>query len=995
LGLYNSWLTFGLNLENNVEYEIVSIEEGGSTFNLDVSVSGDSLIVPLGPYKRLPGGASPGLIGEFVSPIETRNSNGVSKYWFDPYNKSNRILNDGESIPENYQNVPSGTKYRIKVPRYSTVEWVNRPNAVFPSYPPYNHFDPYPTVQVRNKKIKFEYNGEPINIKRRFSPVFKREGECIKNVGYYIHNNIETRSVRGLWTNVLDQRPSGWESRYVGLESTRIYANKQDAFNGVYRNATASEIRELAETGFFVMPSLCGTGYFDVNPNTGDWGQFPENYPDIIPLNVYPYIDRDSSLSINVIDVSSPWNVTTTSLPIQLSQQQINEDPTFKGLPVSDQEYVISPRDGLGQTILNSTALVRGYKLYTPETKINIDLSNLPSDASIRKLRITLSGGADLDFKYGLKFEPRTTQDVISPVNIEEKIAEWGYGMIPSLFMQNQNTNFTNTDWRYYNSIIIGDADGFKYMNPNNLSKSYIIDPSKHFNQFPTGQIIKLFLTLEYANWDGSSAFEIYPILFGRAGTGTSQNPLISVVDTNGVDKTILNGKSVSSDATEIDFKIITQKTDTRWIIAGLPDWIIPQNLTNTTTSFTPINGIVAGVGSSNIKFKIASYISSLQNSPSIRQARIFVQDATSNINYSANINSGTNYAIINISQNKGNVTTNRLLKITPSNIKDAIGSGENRTITIDTNNDNNLSWKLDINVNWIEANTRNGKGNQAIELKILPNNTLNSRDGILTVSATDGTPIPSTLTINQLSNIATTVEFKTDSSINAVSSKGITFEVDILTNNPNLIWTLESNETWVKPTPISGNGTLKVPVQIQANTTLANRSATLVLKYGTETKSIQITQLNDLSNIGTGGTDPNIVRYNALSNTIFNYPFTFEYLTPDNRIIVKTLNSFESFDFDATKNGVIIVGTQQGTITPASTGEAYTLYIQNAFIETYFIVSDDADTWTISYIDGDRKRTTLVKPKRQNETGAHRIQAVRGTVYIVSGDASIQTKWS
>ncbi len=891
-----AWQAFAYRLEKNVKFEITI--EKAKTFNVNITVKGADTIVPLLPAIRLPGDYA-GRLGEadqggIRTDIDARQGPQVFFSYNDPYNPQTKPIRQGDYVERNWKKVPNGTKYTIKVPAWSYLFWSGAEGSYTGDRTAGLDKGGSEFTQIPNKKVRVTMNGKILNRVKRWGKVLEiRCPFCAPAIiGHYKFDKpFETSLIDQVYTNEIDDRPDGWQSSYIGIESATAYENRNDALAKKGRRPTAGEIEEWQDGGYEYLPwqggDPCCKGYFEVDEN-GNWGRLPSDYPPPPPYNRYVFIDSDIDLVIEYVDEyipetgapnqTLPWDITFTSPEIDITEDIYNEDPGLRGLPSEDQLFSYYAYRTYGR--------LRPYKLYPNDAKINLSLEKLLSKVdkqSIRKLNIILSGGADLNIKYALRFTGDYRLDNRPSENIVENILKWG----PDT-NDNQNTNFdksfqANTDWTVMGQVIVDSSYSRRpENNPDTIKNTYTIDPSKWFGQFNQGEMIRLFLTLEYANYDGSSSFEILPLLFGRAGTGTSTNPLIRVTDLDGSKQTILNTQVIDSVGSYRDFKIITQKSETRWnIIKGanpwdpnnIPDWITFTNLTD-TESFGTISGVSAGQGTKDIRMNIAPYISTLPSAPQKRSAQIWVQDAIAGPNYTANPNQGTNYAIIRVEQTKSTSTSAPLLIMKPPQpiTITAAGTGNTpRTFEIDTNT-NDLQWSVLSSQDWIVVNPPNGTGKGTTSVSITPNSAA-QRLGQLKLEAKNYSGVPiQYIDITQLATNQTSLnqlQFRnvTTQDISNLTSQGRTLELDVLVEQ-NVQWNLVSTENWIlfnNNQTLAGTGpSNNIQVRILPNSNSSIRSTSIFLEgvIGINVESIiTLTQLG-VTGTGTGGGNNNTPSY-------------------------------------------------------------------------------------------------------------------------------------
>ena len=169
-------------------------------------------------------------------------------------------------------------------------------------------------------------------------------------------------------------------------------------------------------------------------------------------------------------------------------------------------------------------------------------------------------------------------------------------------------------------------------------------------------------------------------------------------------------------------------------------------------------------------------------------------------------------------------------LELSQSQISEVPHGGKSYDITVTSNS----TWTAKSSASWITVSPANGKGNGTLRLQVQSNSTTQSRTA--TVTVTSGA-VSKTVTVTQ--QAASQLELS-QRGVSDVPSSGKSYDVTVTSN---VSWSAKSNASWVTVNPSSGKGNSSIRLQVQANTTSQQRSATVTVEGGGVRKTITVTQ--------------------------------------------------------------------------------------------------------------------------------------------------------
>lgn len=179
-------------------------------------------------------------------------------------------------------------------------------------------------------------------------------------------------------------------------------------------------------------------------------------------------------------------------------------------------------------------------------------------------------------------------------------------------------------------------------------------------------------------------------------------------------------------------------------------------------------------------------------------------------------------------------VKSNYSLNVSTNSI--VIPSIANNTNTFDITS--NTKWTIKSNQTWLSVNIQNGNGNSTITISAEENKNTFSRTALILVSGEGVTS--KTITITQEASSPTLLVSKNSLTIAAPAKSTKSF--DILSN---VSWNIESDQPWLTPNKISGNGNETIELTALGNSATSTRIATITVE-GTGVNSQMITVIQD-----------------------------------------------------------------------------------------------------------------------------------------------------
>ncbi len=176
---------------------------------------------------------------------------------------------------------------------------------------------------------------------------------------------------------------------------------------------------------------------------------------------------------------------------------------------------------------------------------------------------------------------------------------------------------------------------------------------------------------------------------------------------------------------------------------------------------------------------------------------------------------------------------TTSFLTVSPGSYTVPKESGS-RVITVDSN----IDWQVVSNQSWCSLSASSGKANASVTITITENKEVPQRTATLTFT---GTGVASqSVTITQAGTEPPILTI-TPANQNVTNTAGST----TFTITSNVSWIATSDQSWCTITNTSGTGNATLTVNYEANTTNAQRVATLsITGLGLSAKTVTITQL-------------------------------------------------------------------------------------------------------------------------------------------------------
>ena len=159
------------------------------------------------------------------------------------------------------------------------------------------------------------------------------------------------------------------------------------------------------------------------------------------------------------------------------------------------------------------------------------------------------------------------------------------------------------------------------------------------------------------------------------------------------------------------------------------------------------------------------------------------------------------------------------------------LATGETKAIAIVSNTD----WTVASNQTWLKVSPHKGNKNGSVNVTAEANTSLAAREAEITIVAEN---LTHRIAVTQAAGAATlTVTPATLSFVAAGEGKTLAVK-------SNTSWTAESNQSWLSLSATSGSGDQNLTASASANTTVAQRTATITLKVGSSlVKTVSVTQ--------------------------------------------------------------------------------------------------------------------------------------------------------
>jgi len=334
------------------------------------------------------------------------------------------------------------------------------------------------------------------------------------------------------------------------------------------------------------------------------------------------------------------------------------------------------------------------------------------------------------------------------------------------------------------------------------------------------------------------------------------------------------------------------------------------------------------------------------------------------------------------------------ILTVTPSNQSVSNDSGST-TFSVESN----INWIVSDNAEWLAVNPASGNNNGTLTATYSENTTTSQRTGTITVT---GGGITRTVTVTQAAGSAILTVTPLNRSV-TYESGSTTFTVE-----SNINWTVSDNTEWLTVSPASGNNNGILTAKYDENTTTSQRTGTITVTGGGETKTVTVTQaagpaLLTVTPLNRSVTkDSGSTTFSVESNTSWTVSDNANWLivNPDSGDNNGTLTATYSENTTASqRTGTIFVtgggktktvsvtqaeGSAILTVTPSNRSVTYESGSTTFTVEsnTSWTVSYDTD-WLLSvYPQSGNNNGTLTVTYSENTTTSQRT----GTITVTGG---------
>lgn len=286
----------------------------------------------------------------------------------------------------------------------------------------------------------------------------------------------------------------------------------------------------------------------------------------------------------------------------------------------------------------------------------------------------------------------------------------------------------------------------------------------------------------------------------------------------------------------------------------------VEQDGTSTIFSVSPTS-INVGSSSGSTSFTITSNISW---TTLIDQTWVSISPtsgsstSTVTVNYDANTTTSERTSTITINGENGDKKYVQIIQsgvaktLSVSAVTLDIAKTTNSTASFDITS--NTSWSIASDQSWISASPTGGMNNASITLTTSEDNPYGfSRTATITVSA-DGLS-DKTITVTQEASTAILSVSNSTLDISGAANSTVTFDI-----TSNINWTLESSQSWLTPSDLSGLGNKTITLTAEENPLTIARTCTVTVKAsGFSDKVINITQAG---NVPTGANYTNLISH-------------------------------------------------------------------------------------------------------------------------------------
>lgn len=182
-------------------------------------------------------------------------------------------------------------------------------------------------------------------------------------------------------------------------------------------------------------------------------------------------------------------------------------------------------------------------------------------------------------------------------------------------------------------------------------------------------------------------------------------------------------------------------------------------------------------------------------------------------------------------------------ISVTPSTleIKD---SGETKVLKLVTP----FTWTAAVSDTWLKITPESGSGDATLTLAIEANSNSSTRTGTITFISSDSSE---SVVVTQKGGSLSV----SPSSLN-FSDTGETKPLKLQTSNEQLLWTASTNESWIKLSSESGNGSTTLSVTTEANNSTSERTGNIIITSGETTIPVAVTQYSGSLTVSSSSLD-------------------------------------------------------------------------------------------------------------------------------------------
>jgi formylglycine-generating enzyme required for sulfatase activity len=171
----------------------------------------------------------------------------------------------------------------------------------------------------------------------------------------------------------------------------------------------------------------------------------------------------------------------------------------------------------------------------------------------------------------------------------------------------------------------------------------------------------------------------------------------------------------------------------------------------------------------------------------------------------------------------------NPIISLDTSSLEFASSSGS-KSIKITSN----TTWAVSSDQTWCSVSPTSGSNDGSVTVKVEENTTTAERTATITVKSEAG---DKTVKVIQ-SGVAAKLTLDTSSLEFAAGSGSKMFRI-----SSNTSWAISSNQSWCSVSQISGNGDGSVTVNVEENTSISERTATITVESASIIRTLAVTQ--------------------------------------------------------------------------------------------------------------------------------------------------------